>query len=80
MFLNQNECTAVIFPCYRCVTTANILSTASQVETIVMDLLSISYTKESSVLTEGEMSFTLYEITNMANTWTMYYYFETRTT
>ena len=22
---NQNECTAVIFPCYRCVTTANIL-------------------------------------------------------
>ena len=24
-FLNQNECTAVIFPCYRCVTTANIL-------------------------------------------------------
>ena len=33
-----------------------------------MDLLNISYTKESSVLTEGEMSFTLYENTNMANT------------
>ena len=31
-----------------------------------MDLLNISYTKESSVLTEGEMSFTLYENTNMA--------------
>ena len=31
-----------------------------------MDLLNISYTKESSVLTEGEMLFTLYE--NMANT------------
>ena len=26
-----------------------------------MDLLNISYTEESSVLTEGEMSFTLYE-------------------
>ena len=24
-FYNQNKCTAVIFPCYRCVTTANIL-------------------------------------------------------
>ena len=33
-----------------------------------MDLLNISYTKESSVLTEGGMSFTLYENTNMANT------------
>ena len=29
-----------------------------------MDLLNISYTKESSVLTKGEMSFTLYENTN----------------
>ena len=28
-------------------------------------LLNISYTKESSVLTEGEMSFTLYVNTNM---------------
>ena len=42
-----------------------------------MDLLNISYTKESSVLTEGEMSFTLYENTNMANTRIMYCYFET---
>ena len=33
-----------------------------------MDLLNISYTKESSVLTKGEMSFTLYENKNMANT------------
>ena len=33
-----------------------------------MDLLNISYTEESSVLTESEMSFTLYENTNMANT------------
>ena len=32
-----------------------------------MDLLNISCTQESSVLTEGEMSFTLYENTNMAN-------------
>ena len=32
------------------------------------------------VLTEGEMSFTLYENTNMANTRNMYCYFETRTT
>ena len=38
-----------------------------------MDLLNISYT-ESSVLTEGEMSFTLYENTNMANTRYMYCY------
>ena len=45
-----------------------------------MDLLNISYTKESSVLTEGEMSFTLYENRNMANTWIKYCYFETRTT
>ena len=33
-----------------------------------MDLLNMSYTQESSVLTEGEMSFTLYENMNMANT------------
>ena len=45
-----------------------------------MDLLNISYTKESSVLTEGEMSFTLYENTNMANTQIMYCYFETHMT
>ena len=45
-----------------------------------MDLLTISYTKESSVLTDGEMSFTLYENMNMANTWIMYCYFETRMT
>ena len=41
-----------------------------------MDLLNISYTKESSVLTEGGMSFTLYENTNMANTRIMCWYFE----
>ena len=40
-----------------------------------MDLLNISYTEESSVLTEGEMSFTLYENMNMANTRIMYCYF-----
>ena len=45
-----------------------------------MDLLNISYTEESSVLTEGEMSFTLYKKTNMANTRNMYCYFKTRTT
>ena len=45
-----------------------------------MDSLNISYTEESSVLTEGEMSFTLFENTNMANTWNMYCYFETRMT
>ena len=47
-----------------------------------MDLLNISYTEESSVLTKGEMSFTLYENTNMANTriMCMYCYFEKRTT
>ena len=45
-----------------------------------MDLLNISYTEESSVLTEGEMSFTLYENRNMANTLIKYCYFETRTT
>ena len=45
-----------------------------------MNLLNISCTQESSVLTEGEMSFTLYENMNMANTWIMHCYFETRTT
>ena len=45
-----------------------------------MDLLNISYNEESSVLTEGEMSFTLYENMNMANTRIMYCYFEMRTT
>ena len=45
-----------------------------------MDLLNISYTEESSVLTKGEMSFTLYENMNMANTPNMYCYFETCTT
>ena len=45
-----------------------------------MDLLNISNTEESSVLTEGEMSFTLYENTNVANTRNMHCYFETRTT
>ena len=43
-------------------------------------LLNISYTKESSVLTEGEMSFTLYVNTNMANTQIMHCYFDPRTT
>ena len=33
-----------------------------------MDSLNILYTEESSVLTEGEMSFTLYENMNKANT------------
>ena len=33
-----------------------------------MDLLNIYYTEESSVLTEGEILFTLYENMNMANT------------
>ena len=42
-----------------------------------MDSLNILYTEESSVLTDGEMSFTLYKNTNMANTWIMYCYFET---
>ena len=46
----------------------------------VMDLLNISYTEESSVLTEGEISFTLYKNTNMSNIRIMYWYFETRTT
>ena len=44
-----------------------------------MDLFNISYTEESSVLM-GEISFTLYENTNMANTRNMYCYFEMRTT
>ena len=45
-----------------------------------MDLLNISYTEESSVLTQGEMLFTLYENTNMANIRNMYCYLETCTT
>ena len=45
-----------------------------------MDLLNISFTEESSVLTKGEMSFTLFENTNMAKTRIMYSYFETRMT
>ena len=45
-----------------------------------MDLLNKPYIEESSVLTEGGMSFTLYENTNMANTRIMYCYFEMRTT
>ena len=45
-----------------------------------MDLINISYTKESSVLTAGEMSFTPYENTNMANTRIMYCYFKTHMT
>ena len=45
-----------------------------------MDLLNISYTEESSVLNEGEMSFTLYDNTNMADTSIMYCYSELRTT
>ena len=45
-----------------------------------MDLLNISYTEESSFLTEGEMSFILYENTNKANTRIMYCYFQTRMT
>ena len=45
-----------------------------------MDLFNICYTEESSVLTEGEMSFTLYVITNMADTRIMYCYFEPHTT
>ena len=45
-----------------------------------MDLLNISNTKKSSVLTEGEMPFTLYENTIMVNTRIMYCYIETGTT
>ena len=41
-----------------------------------MDLLNIYYTEESSVLTEGEMSFTLYAIRNMGDTHIMYCYFD----
>ena len=46
----------------------------------MIDLLNISYTKESSVLTKGEMSFTLYENMKMANTRIMYCYIEMRMT
>ena len=45
-----------------------------------MDLLNISCTQESSVLTKGEKSFTLYENMNMANTRIMYCCFEARMT
>ena len=44
-----------------------------------MDLLNISYTEESSVLTKGEISFTLYGNMNMSNIRIMYCYFETPT-
>ena len=37
-----------------------------------MDLLNISYTEESSVLKEGEMPFTLFVNTSMADTSIMY--------
>ena len=46
----------------------------------MVDVLNIFYTKKSSVLTEGEMSFTLYENTNMVNTRIMYCNFETHMT
>ena len=48
----------------------------------MVDLLNISYTEESSVLTvtEGEISFTLYENMNMSDIQFMYCYFETCTT
>ena len=42
--------------------------------------LNISYTKESSVLTQGEMSLTLYANKNMRDTQIMYCYFEPGTT
>ena len=45
-----------------------------------MDSLDISYAEESSVLTDGEMSLTLYENTKMANYRIMYCYFERRMT
>ena len=45
-----------------------------------MDLLNISYTGGSSVLNEGEMSFTLYVNTDMADTSIMDCYFEPRRT
>ena len=45
-----------------------------------MNLLDIFQTEESSVLTVGEMSFTLYANTNMVDTQIMYCYFESRTT
>ena len=45
-----------------------------------MDLLDLSLNEEPSVLTEGEMSFTLYANTNMADTRIMYCYFKPRTT
>ena len=45
-----------------------------------MDLLNRYYTEESIVLTEGEMSFTLYANRNMADTQIMFCYFERHTT
>ena len=45
-----------------------------------MGILNKSYTEESSVLTKGGVSFTVYENTNMANTRIMYCFFEMRTT
>ena len=45
-----------------------------------MDLLDLSLTEESSVLTEDEMSLTLYANTNMADAQIMYCYFEPCTT
>ena len=42
----------------------------------MIDLLNISYTEESSVLNEDELSFTLYVNTNMADTSIIYCYFE----
>ena len=45
-----------------------------------MDLLDLSLTEESSVLTKGEMSFTLYANMNMADSQIMYCYFEPSTT
>ena len=46
----------------------------------MIDLLHLSLTEESSVLTEGEMSFSLYANTNMADTRIMYCYFKPCTT
>ena len=43
-----------------------------------MDLLDLSLTEESSISTKGEMSFTLYANTNMADTRIMYCCFEPR--
>ena len=45
-----------------------------------MGILNIFYTVEYSVLTEGEVSFTLYANKNMADTRIMYCYFKRHTT